>query len=130
MKVAANEVERTLQLAQAEVVAQGPNEHDIPRTTLQELQEAFRRAGVLGRTGLHWKRVRGRKSFKYREVLVMTLTRTGTNGRTYNACVVPYTETELAGRRVTTAPRRRHPTAHYPFYSHVQWVDRDRLEPI
>lgn len=133
MKVAANDVERTLQMAKSELAAQGPDLDDVlpsAKVRLTELQDAFARADELRSRGMYWRRVKGRKNGKYREVLATTMERPGTNGRLYIACIVPYTEIELNGRRITTAPRRRRSEAPYPQHSHLQWVERARLEAL
>jgi hypothetical protein len=141
LKVAANDVERILMAAQSASAA------DSRETMPDELSfadrvAAFQMAARLSATPLFWKRVRGAKSGKYRRVLVLRQTKSEGKA-TYVQCLVPYTDIELAGRRVVRLlPRRimnlkykptadkRQPEAPWPCHFHTQFIREDRLEAI
>lgn len=136
MKVAANEVERTLMLARDEVrQTDTPNEHKSE--SLRAMIDAFKLAAQLRDTPIHSAYVRGRKDGVRRLVKVMTLTR-GVGSVEYVACLQPYTEIELNGRRRTQIESERvgekdSPLGYRwevraPAESHLRWIRRDRLE--
>lgn len=131
MRVAANDVERLLQ--QAAAVVATDNTHPSERQSISEVARAFERAQELNYP-LGLRRVRGRKNGKYREVLATRQERSGA-GHTFVLCVVPYTQTELDGRRVDRVlpPRIRNKVhkkgeAPWPAYHHHQWINQNRLE--
>lgn len=146
MKVAANDVERILMAAQAAdaVDAREPIRDELSFT---DRVAAFKRAQELQDTPIHWRRVRGRKNGKYRQVLVLHGS-IAVAGHIYRKCLVPYTDAELDGRRVTRVLRRgimhkrykpitdvmgrvlRQPEAPWPCHFHIQNIREDRIEEL
>lgn len=147
MRVAANEVERVLALAQSEVRQETS---DVPRQTrLEELSAAFRLASDLRDRPFGLRRVCGRKSRRYQTVRTTHFTKTVGDDE-YVLCLVPYTPAQEAGRRHTTprflyrkgdkivgeiAARGSPPgtvtlDARMPVFAHEQWIRRDRLEAV
>jgi len=140
MRVAANEVERVLTLARDEV-RQSDSPEQTRTDSLAALVAAFRRAAELRDTPTYGAYVRGRKDLIRRMVLVMTLTRIGADGTEYVACVQPYNDVEMTGRKHDKITTRRvskagrdHAGLDYeyemflPAAAHIKWIRRNRLE--
>lgn len=129
MRVAANDVERILHAAEAAAADTPAGE----RQSISDIARAFERAKELNYP-LGARKVKGRKSGKYREVLATRQERSA-KGNTYVLCIVPYTQIELDGRRVDRMlPRRilnkKYKTgeAPWPAYQHHQWINKTKLE--
>lgn len=127
MKVAANEVERTVLLAQTEI-----EQNDSPdRSSLDMLIEAFKRAAQLRDTPLFAALVRGTKDNVRRMVLVTTQEKTENGLRVL--CLMPYTQAEEDGRRRTRPKylrRRGELVSLLPSFYHELWTRKDRLEMV
>jgi hypothetical protein len=123
VKVAANEEELAILLAQTEV-EQGE------ATSLDALIVAFKRAAKLRDTLLHTAVVIGTNDRVRRTVKVTTEEKV--EGRaTYHRCLMPYTEHEVDNRRRTRPEykqRREGLQTYLPAYYHELWIRRDRLE--
>ena len=131
MRVAANDVERILQAAAAVVTSD--NTHPSERQSIADVVNALKRAEELNYP-LGMRRVRGRKSGQYRDVLATRQERSA-KGSTYVLCIVPYTQTEVDGRRVSRVLPRHIQHAKYksgeapwPSHWHQQWINKGRLE--
>jgi hypothetical protein len=126
VKVAANEVEQLVILAQTEV-EQNTSES---RSSLDSLIEAFKRAAKLRDTPMYAAIVRGTNDFVARTVIVTTQEK-HEGGAERRLCLVPYTETEELNRRRTRPEYLQTRTeglrALLPTYYHEQWIRKDRL---
>lgn len=132
MKVAANEDERIVMLAQTEV------EQDVAKSSsLDSLIAAFKRAAQLRDIPLYAAYVRGTNDGVRRTVIVTTESK-HEGGAERVRCLMPFTETEEINRRRTRpeykAARavRSGPivpdTAFLPSLYHDLWIRKDRLE--
>jgi hypothetical protein len=140
MRVAANDVERILQAAAAAVAAD--NTHPSEKQSVTEVARAFERAKELMEQPLGLRRVRGRKSGVYREVLATSQDHLE-NGNRYVLCLVAYTQSELDRRRVDRLlpprlmrkqyklrPDGTRPETPWPVSFHHQWINQNRLERV
>jgi hypothetical protein len=85
-KIAANEIERTLLLADAEAVTLSASREEIGKRR-EELMEAFKTASRLRNVNYHIVFLPGRKSYKAQPVVRTTIKRTGEKGGTYVLCL-------------------------------------------
>jgi hypothetical protein len=133
MRVAANDVERILQAAKLH--SDDTSGEGETRQSMGDIVRAFERAKELNYP-LGTRKVKGRKSGVYRTVLA-----TGQENGGHVLCLVPYTQTELDGRRVSrvlprrvmqkihkTGPKMGQQQAPWPSEWHHQWIRKDRLE--
>lgn len=135
MKVAANEDERIVMLAQTEVEQNSTAE----KSSLDSLIEAFKRAAQLRDTPLFAALVKGVNDGVSRMVLVTTQEKLEGGCLRY-LCLLPYTELEERNRRRTSAkylPGRAvrsgppaPPTALLPSFYHELWIRKDRLTMV
>lgn len=98
MRLAANEIERSLQ--QASVDADNAGHRNVSSARLDEMAEAIRRADSMRRTPFGRAFIRGRKDGVDREVLTTGFTETAGNV-TYRYVLMRFTETQEANRRRT-----------------------------
>lgn len=91
MRLAANEIERSLQQASAE--AENAGHRHVSQTRLDEMAEAFRRADTLRRTPFGVAYITGRKDGVVREVLTTGITE-NTGNVTYRYVLMRFTETQ------------------------------------
>ena len=99
MRLAANEIERSLQQAADERRSAG---HRATPAQLDELAGAFRRADEMGRRPFGRAYVKGRKDGVEREVLTTSFTEDH-KGSSYRWVLLPYTEAQQTFRRRSTS---------------------------
>jgi hypothetical protein len=126
VKVAANETEKAVLLAQTEI-----EQDDKKSSSMDQLIAAFKRAAELRDTPLYSALVRGINDGVRRLVIVTTESK-HEGGTERVRCLMPYTPTEEMGRRRTRPEYRQSRTegliALLPTYYHDLWIRKDRLE--
>jgi hypothetical protein len=136
-KIAANEIERTLLLADAEAVTVSANREEIGRRR-EELMEAFKNASRLRNINYHVVLLRGRKRHAVQPVVRTTIKRTGEKGGTYVLCLFPNPgarkpfrfQTEIWGEGDVHTRKLIGMKDHYlgmPAGLRSQWVSEERL---